>query len=90
MERGQDASLHFPFLVPFNWLPCTHAGKSLEDNCLQLFRLVAVEYLMGKGLTGGGSRRYLWALFVVCMDLARRMDWLSGWPSKLESTGYGN
>ena len=40
----------------------------VENVCLQLFRLMAVEYLMGKGLTVDGSRRYLWALFVVCVD----------------------
>ncbi len=40
----------------------------MENARLQLFRLVAAEYLMGKGLTGGGSRRYLWALFVVGVD----------------------
>jgi len=32
-----------------------------------LFRLVAIEDAMGKSLTGGGSRRYLWASFVVCV-----------------------
>jgi hypothetical protein len=30
---------------------------------------VAVEYLMGKSLTGGGSRRYLWASFMERFDM---------------------
>jgi hypothetical protein len=42
-----------------------------------LFRLVAAEYLMGKGLTGGGSRRYLWASFMECFDVTLRTGWLS-------------
>jgi hypothetical protein len=40
----------------------------VENVCLQLFRLVGAEYFMGKGLTVDASRRYLWALFVVCVD----------------------
>jgi hypothetical protein len=39
--------------------PLGHANGEIVG--LQLFRLVAGEYLIGKSLTGGGSRRYLWA-----------------------------
>jgi hypothetical protein len=57
--------------------------------CLQLFRLVAAEDFMGKGLTGGGSRRYLWALFVVCVDTGLWTDKLSGWKLRIGSVGHG-
>jgi hypothetical protein len=53
-----------------------------------IFRWVALEYLMGKDLTAGGSRRYLWASFVVLIDLALPTGWLSGETPKLRSTAY--
>ncbi len=62
----------------------------MENARLQLFRLVAAEYLMGKGLTGGGSRRYLWALFVVCFDVPLRTNRLSEQKLKRGSAEYEN
>src|SRR6202035_5734907 len=55
----------------------------------RLIRLVAVEFLIGKGLTVGCSRRYLWASFVVCFDVAPRTGWLSGQTSQFGSADYG-
>jgi hypothetical protein len=44
---------------------------------LQIFRLVAVEDFIGKSLTGGSSRRYLWALFVNRIDVPLQTGWLN-------------
>jgi hypothetical protein len=38
---------------------------AVEKYCPQLFRFVTTEVLMGKSLTGSGSRGYLLALFVL-------------------------
>jgi hypothetical protein len=78
MERGLLAPLHFSLRASPNPSPRSTAGTSPKNVAPQLFRLVAVEYLMGKGLTGGGSRRYLWALFVVRFDVPLRTNRLCG------------
>ena len=63
--------------------------RQVNGECLpSLFRLAAVEYLMRKGLTGGGSRRYLWASLVVRIN-AQRGRQTRSWKSRVGSAVYG-
>jgi hypothetical protein len=88
-SEGWDASPPFSFIGLSNSSLYSKVSIPKGNVCLQLFRLVAAEDFMGKGLTGGGSRRYLWALFVVCVDTGLWTDKLSGWKLKIGSVGHG-
>jgi hypothetical protein len=70
-SEGTNSSLLIPsfslFSLAFTPLSDNDAHLSLKPVCPLLFRLVAIEDSMGKSLTGGVSRRYLWALFVACI-----------------------
>jgi hypothetical protein len=70
MERGLGRLAPFSFSRAAESFSIEPASIPKGNVCLQLFRLVAAEDFMGKGLTGGGSRRYLWASFVVCIEMS--------------------
>jgi hypothetical protein len=73
MERGLTCLAPFSFSSHRSlFAPRGMVDIAVDNICSQLFRLVTIEVLMGKSLTGSGSGRYLWALFVSCFDVALR------------------